>query len=127
MAKNRKTKSVSLRFGPSVKALALCLLIGGAGVGYVDQKSQLYVLGSQYRELETRLIKLRRESFERARVLDAMLSPAELDLRVKQMGLGLIAPRPEQIIKLVETTADSSVRNMNRLYAEQKIFAGNLR
>jgi hypothetical protein len=125
MIKNRKNQSVSLRFGSSIKALVLCLVIGGVGIGYVGQKSQLYVLGSQYRELENKLVRIRRENFERARALDSMLSPPELDARVKQMKLGLIAPRPEQIIRLAEHISDSTVKSANRLYAEHKSLAAD--
>ena len=47
MARNRKYQSAAIRFGPALKALLLCLLIGRAGVGYVWQKSQIYELGRQ--------------------------------------------------------------------------------
>jgi hypothetical protein len=45
MAKNRKNQSAAIRFGPALKALGLCLLIGGAAVGYVWQKNQIDQLG----------------------------------------------------------------------------------
>ena len=45
MARNRKYQSAAIRFGPALKALLLCLLIGGSGVGYVWQKDQIIRLG----------------------------------------------------------------------------------
>jgi hypothetical protein len=41
MARNRKNQSAAMRFGPVLKALLLCLLIGGSGIGYVWQKDQI--------------------------------------------------------------------------------------
>ena len=52
MARNRKYQSAAIRFGPTLKALLLCLLIGGSGVGYVWQKDQIYQLGQQIRKRE---------------------------------------------------------------------------
>ena len=37
MAKNRKNKSVAIRFGPAIKALLLCAFFVVSGVGYVWQ------------------------------------------------------------------------------------------
>ena len=39
MAKNLKNQAAAIRFGPALKASFLCLLIGGAAVGYVWQKN----------------------------------------------------------------------------------------
>jgi hypothetical protein len=33
MARNRKNHQAAIRFGPEIKALLLCLLIGGFGIG----------------------------------------------------------------------------------------------
>ena len=44
MARNRKNQSAVVRFGPAVKALLLCLFIGGSGVGYVWQQNQLLIM-----------------------------------------------------------------------------------
>jgi hypothetical protein len=61
MAKNRKNQSAAIRFGPALKASFLCLLIGGSAVGYVWQKSEIYRLGQQIRQRETRLAQLTRD------------------------------------------------------------------
>jgi hypothetical protein len=45
MAKNRKYQSAAVRFGPALKAFLLCAVIGGSGVGYVWQKSQIDAKG----------------------------------------------------------------------------------
>src|SRR6185369_2511312 len=59
MAKNRKYQSAAVRFGPALKAFLLCVLLGGSGVGYVWQRSQIYELGRQITERETGLAALR--------------------------------------------------------------------
>lgn len=121
MAKNRKKNSGELRFGSAVKALLICLLIGGAGVGYVEQQTRLYILGGQCRELEAKLDKLRRENAGKARTLDQMQTPVELEARVKQMNLGLMPPRPDQIVRLMEAPPVGPWPGANRLYADRSL------
>jgi hypothetical protein len=108
MARNRKNESAAVRFGPALKAFLLCLFLGGTGVGYVNQKNQLFRLASQYTELEHRLDKLRRDNAARAGNLDALQTPSELETRIKQMNLGLVAPQPSQIVHLVEPSRSQS-------------------
>ena len=38
MAKNRKNQAAEIRFGPVLKVVLLCLLIGGSAIGYVWQQ-----------------------------------------------------------------------------------------
>lgn len=120
MAKNRKNQPATVRFGPALKAFFLCLFLGGSGVGYVGQKTQLNQLGVQYRELELRLDKVRRENAARARYLDSLQSPVELEVRIKQMNLGLLPPQPDQIVHLMERVADNPWNSGEQLYAERK-------
>ncbi len=44
MAKNRKYQSAAIRFGPALKALLLCALLGGTGVGGQLQPGQVWRL-----------------------------------------------------------------------------------
>ena len=55
MAKNRKNQAAAIRFGPALKVRFVCSLIGGSAVGYVWQKNEIYRLGQQIRQRETRL------------------------------------------------------------------------
>ena len=102
MAKNRKYQSAAIRFGPALKAFLLCLLIGGSGVGYVWQKTQIYELGQQIRKRELRLAEMRDNNKKLHDQLDMLRSPAKLDARVRELNLGLGQPRPEQIRRLIE-------------------------
>src|SRR5258706_14770552 len=82
MAKNRKTQSAAIRFGPALKALFLCLLIAGSAVGYVWQKSQIYQLGLQIKTCESRLNQLRGDNQKLGDQLAMLRSPVMLDQRV---------------------------------------------
>ncbi len=89
MARNRKYQSAAIRFGPALKALLLCLLIGGTGVGYVWQKNQIYQLGQQRRQREMRLALLEEQNEKLSRQLQTMQLPQSLERRIQELGLGL--------------------------------------
>jgi cell division protein FtsB len=104
MAGNRKSQSASIRFGPALKALFLCLLIAGSAVGYVWQKSQIYQLGREIRQEETHLAQLRSDNERLANQLSILRSPVMLDERARQLNLGLVPAQPSQIFRLPEWT-----------------------
>jgi len=122
MARNRKHQSAAIRFGPALKAFLLCLIIGGSGVGYVWQKTQIYDLGQQIRRRETRLAELQ-ESNKKLRDQLAMLrSPANLERRAgpRELNLGLSRPLEAQIWRLTEPAqVPPANRTAARLYAAQ--------
>ena len=89
-----------------MKLLLLCLLIGVFGIGYVGQKNQLYFLSSQFKELERTLTRLQRENAVRSRTLDSLQSLSELEIRIRKMGLGLVPPQPDQVIRLSEESQE---------------------
>jgi len=123
MARNRKTQSAAVRFGPALKALLICLLIGGSGVGYVWQQNQLHQLGRQKKQREIRLDELQLQNSQMARHLAELRSPKTLQARVKELNLGLAMPRPEQIVRLADSSpaAPSGVPNISeRHYARRQ-------
>lgn len=122
MAKNRKYQSAAIRFGPALKAFLLCLMIGGSGVGYVWQKTQIDELGRDIRRRELHLIEMR-ESNKKLRDQLAMLrSPAKLDQRARELNLGLVQPQPAQIWRLAEPVGIQPVnRKPVALYAAQPV------
>lgn len=103
MARNRKNQSAAVRFGPALKAMMLCLFIGGAGVGYVWQQNQLHDLGQQKKQRELRLDELRLQNSQLARHLAGLRSPRTLQIRARELNLGLEQPRPGQMIRLMDT------------------------
>ncbi|MBI3849049.1 MAG: hypothetical protein HY298_01980 [Verrucomicrobia bacterium] len=102
MARNQKNQSAAIRFGPALKALLLCLFIGGSGIGYVWQKNQIDQLGQQMKRREVRLSELQRQNKLGRDTLAALRSPKWLDYRVKELKLGLGLPQPSQIRTLIE-------------------------
>lgn len=102
MARNRKNQSAAIRFGPALKALLLCLVIGGSGVGYVWQKNQIYELGRQIKQREIRLAGLQDQNKKLRDQLAVLRSPAMLDQRVRELNLGLELPKESQILRLSE-------------------------
>ena len=117
MARNRKYQSAAIRFGPVLKALLLCLLIGGSGVGYVWQKDQIFQLGRQIKNRELRLNQLADQNEKLRRQLATMRSPRFLEWRNQQLGLGLVPPQPDQVWWLREPAGDTPRPDTKREYA----------
>jgi hypothetical protein len=104
MAKNRKYQSAGVRFGPALKALLLCGIIGGAGVGYVWQKSQIGQLGDQRKEREQYLNKLKGQNADLRRQFETICTPANLGQRVRDLKLGMAPAQQSQVWSLAEPT-----------------------
>jgi hypothetical protein len=107
MARNRKSDSAAIRFGPALKAFLLCLLIGGSGVGYVWQKDQIGQLGQQIAKREARLRNLMEQNERLRKQLQIMCLPRSLMSRAQELGLG--PPQPSQIWRLSEPASDLSL------------------
>ncbi len=123
MARNRKYQTTAVRFGPPVKAFLLCLLIGGSGVGYVWQKSQIDDLGKQILKRERRLKELGDQNSKLGNQLAAMRGPLYLDMRIKELKLGL-APVPwSQVCKLPEPPREAPRPPAEPQYAAQAAAA----
>jgi len=99
---NRKKGSSAVRFGPAFKAVLICLVTCGLGLGYVWQKQHINALGEQIKENELKLEELRRENKRRGDTLAFLMSPQELDARLRQLNLDLQVPMPQQIVLLME-------------------------
>ena len=129
MARNRKSQSAAVRFGPALKALLICLFIGGSGVGYVWQQNQLLELGRQKAEKEKRLNLLRVQDNQLGRHLAELQSPKSIETRLKELNLGLSMAEPTQIVRLVDaplTPAGKPILSMHpaeRQYAERRTAA----
>jgi len=126
VAKNRKSQSAAIRFGPALKAFLLCLLIGGSGVGYVWQKNQILELGRQFKKQETTLTDLKNQNEKMRRQLASLRSPAMVEQRVKDLNLGLVLPRENQILRLPEPTsfaAAPDAQNAGRPVAPRQTLA----
>ncbi len=105
MARNRKHQSAAVRFGPALKAFMLCAFIGGSGVGYVWQKSQIDELGRQIKQREVRLAELQYQNKKLADHLAILRSPKDLRRRLPDLKLGLVPVHPAQVWRLPEPQA----------------------
>ena len=108
MKRNRKREP--LRVGTVSKSVLTCVCIAIAGVAYVWQKNQIYRLGDEIRRRETATL----AAEKRNKMLDWQLaqlqSPALLEARCQQYGLGLVAPREQQMVRLVEPGPEWDVK-----------------
>ena len=104
MARNRKSDSAAIRFGPALKAFLLCLFIGGSGVGYVWQKDQIGQLGQGIAKREAMLRALTEQNERLRKQLAIMYLPRSLMSRAQELGLG--PPQPSQIWRLTEPTGE---------------------
>jgi cell division protein FtsB len=120
MAKNRKNQAAAIRFGPALKASFLCLLIGGSAVGYVWQKNEIYRLGQQIRQRETKLVQLQSDNKRLGDQISILHSPVMLDQRAKELNLGLAPATPMQVVRLTEPPVASG-KNGSRQYAQRPV------
>jgi hypothetical protein len=120
MARNRKSQSAAIRFGPALKAFLLCLLIGGSGVGYVWQKDQIARLGQQIKLREAYLARVEEENEKLRKTLLLMRSPRNLETRNRDLNLGLVAPQPAQIWRMSEPQAEPPRAEQAHQYAQSE-------
>ena len=88
-----------------MKAALICLLLGGAAIGYVYQKNQIFELGRQIQKSEQRLNALQIDNAKQTKTLVTMQSPQQLEKRVRELNLGLIQPAQSQILTIIEVPA----------------------
>lgn len=121
---NRKKRANNVRFGPALKAVFICLITCSLGLGYVWQKQQINTLGQQIKERELVLEKLKRENKRRGDNLAYLMSPQQLDFRLRQLKLNLIVPLPKQIVVLKEPREEAAVEltgsNTQFVYAQDR-------
>ena len=100
MQRNRKREP--LQIGTIAKSLLACAAIAACGLGYVWQKTQIYRLGDEIRGRETALVAAQKRNTMLAAQLAQLKSPATLEARCQQYNLGLVAPRENQMVRLLE-------------------------
>src|SRR5437867_2726632 len=107
MARNRKYRSTVVRYGPVAKAAVACVLIGGAGIGYVWQKDQIARLGQQIKSNESRLAGLRDQNEKLRQSLATLQTPGYLETQIREWKLGLVPPQETQVWRLIEPAAEA--------------------
>jgi len=117
MARNRKYRSAAIRFGPALKAFLLCLVIGGSGVGYVWQKTQILELGRQIKQREQKLSALEQQGERLKKQLATMRTVQALEDSIKRLNLGLGQPQMSQVWHLAEPPRDGRPGTNETQYA----------
>ncbi len=83
--------------------MVVCLFAGGSCAGYLWQKNQVHQLGRRIRHLEQELGQLERGNETLQQRYSALTSHSALKQRVREFGLNLREPAPEQILRIRET------------------------
>ena len=107
MSRNRKKYDSPLIVGAWIRAVLLCLLLGGTAMGYVWQKSQIHQIGTEVRKKEMRLELLKGDNEGWQQVRAEMRSTQNLYDRVRKLGLGLAMRQPEQLLRLSDLPLDA--------------------
>ena len=123
MAKNRKNQAAEIRFGPVLKVVLLCSLIGGSAIGYVWQKGQIDRLGHQIAEREIKLKQLKNDNKLLADQIAFLHSPVMLDRKAKELNLGLAPAQPLQVVRLADLPA-VPVEDAPRQFAQRPVAGG---
>jgi len=97
---NRKREP--LRVGTVSRSVLACVCIAVVGVAYVWQKNQIYRLGGELKKREETAWAAEKRDTMLAAQLAQLKSPALLESRCQQYGLGLVAPREQQMVRLPE-------------------------
>src|SRR5689334_4007171 len=108
MSKNKKNQA-AVRFAPALRAFLLCGLIGGSAIGYVWLKNNVNAIGREISKHEAAIRQLRDQNFKLRGQLNSLCAPANLEVRVKKMNLGLDRPQPTQVIRLAEPPERSAL------------------
>jgi hypothetical protein len=80
----------------------LCLVVGLVGASLLWQRQQISKLGTKIKANEVRLDEVRRVNAAKVRELAMISSPREIEARLKRMGLDLVLPQPDQIVRMAE-------------------------
>jgi len=99
----------------------LCLVIGGAGVGYVWQKTQILELGRQIKQREQRLGALEQRGEKLKKELATMRTVQALEDSIKRLNLGLGQPQISQVWHVSEPPRDAKPMTNETQYAASAI------
>ncbi len=117
MPRNRKNQSAALRFGPALKALLVCALIGGSGVGYISLQQQVYQLAQTKMNREQQLDQLREQNRRLAAAYRELTADPTLEARIRDLHLDLVPAQPAQVVRLPEPPEQPAAKPSTRQYA----------
>ncbi len=119
----RSAPAPGVHIGAALRVFCFCVFIGAVSVGYLYQKNQLETLGREIRAKEKELDRLKKLNELNRDKLARMQTHRYLDMKVKQLRLGLVEPREEQILRLEEAPYASVPRESARRYVRRSAGA----
>jgi cell division protein FtsL len=127
MAQQRlKEQRSEVRLATAVKAILICLLIGGVAIGYVLQSHENLRLNEELGTLEREHQKLKAESHRLENQLQDLHAPANIERMVVAHGLDLVRSRPGQVVVLRGLEYGSSMMAQGRHAPGQAMSSGRL-
>lgn len=99
-----------MRVGTVGKSVLTCVCLAVFGLAYVWQKNHLYRLGDEIKKREAALVAAEKRNTMLAAQLAQLQSPAYLEARCQQYGLGLVAPKEQQMVRLLEPGPEWDVK-----------------
>lgn len=117
LQRNRKRDALHARV--IAWSLLGCLYAAGVGVGFIWYKNQIHRLGDEIKRREAALAAVEKRNAMLAAQLAHLKSPAVLEARCRTLGVELVAPRPDQLVRLFEPSAAWEARLVRALWAER--------
>jgi hypothetical protein len=92
------------------KSVLTCVCLAVFGLTYVWQKNHLYRLGDEIKKREAAVLAAEKRNTMLAAQLAQLQSPAYLEARCQQYNLGLVAPKEQQMVRLLEPGPEWDVK-----------------
>lgn len=99
---------MAVRFGAFLTTAVLCSLFVGAGLGYVWHRNRNEQLRTLIENKRTRLESLRMQNQALDRQVEELRTHRALERRAQDLGLGLVMPMPEQILRITERPSSAA-------------------
>ena len=99
-----------MRVGTVGKSVLTCVCLAVFGLTYVWQKDHLYRLGDEIKKREAALLAAEKRNTMLTAHLAQLQSPAYLEARCQQYNLGLVAPKEQQMVRLLEPGPEWDVK-----------------
>jgi hypothetical protein len=100
MSRNRYKDSHSLHWAAVLKWLAIVGTLAFLGMSYVLMKNQILRTANEVRDLETELANWQKRNQQLRGNIEQLASPARLQRRVKDLGLGLVQINELEIVRM---------------------------
>jgi hypothetical protein len=107
MARKQHGQAGAWKAGPVICVVLFCGLFAAAGVGYLWQKDQIRVLGDEMKKREQRSSYLHAQNDKLRRQMDELRTPARLEMKARDLNLGLVPPQPTQVLSLHEPASEA--------------------